>query len=195
MPGHAALIGPCQDGVAGQFGAVVTDHHPGPAALGQERDFWMRRQGHRNRRQRQQTPAETERTPSARTQRIAAGCLFSSVEHASVVAETFSTIFMIPDQQTLDCSILRALLGAGGSSPLGCSRRVYRHSPATPSSAQSETPAHASHRQHLGACVSVADHGRRIVGKDAGHRRQVADVAVDHPKERDDRGLVGGDAV
>jgi hypothetical protein len=33
MPGDAALIGPCQDGVAGQFGAVVADHHFGPAAL------------------------------------------------------------------------------------------------------------------------------------------------------------------
>jgi len=27
------------------------------------------------------------------------------------------------------------------------------------------------------------------------HRRQVADVAVDHAKQRDDRGLVGSDAV
>ena len=34
-----------------------------------------------------------------------------------------------------------------------------------------------------------------IIGKDPRHRRQVADVAVDHPKERYDRGLVGGDAV
>jgi len=31
--------------------------------------------------------------------------------------------------------------------------------------------------------------------KHARHRRQVADVAVDHAEQRDDRGLVGGDRV
>jgi hypothetical protein len=41
----------------------------------------------------------------------------------------------------------------------------------------------------------VADHWGRIVGKHARHRRQVADVAIDHAKQRDDGGLVGGDAV
>jgi hypothetical protein len=31
--------------------------------------------------------------------------------------------------------------------------------------------------------------------KHAGHRRQVADVAVDDAKQRDDGGLVGGDGI
>lgn len=33
MPVDTALVGPCQDGVAGQFDAVVADHHFGLAAL------------------------------------------------------------------------------------------------------------------------------------------------------------------
>src|SRR5215218_9858221 len=33
VPCDAALVGPCQDSVAGEFAAVVTDHHPGLAAL------------------------------------------------------------------------------------------------------------------------------------------------------------------
>jgi len=53
----------------------------------------------------------------------------------------------------------------------------------------------ASHAHHFGAGVGVADHRRRVIRKHAGHRRQVADVAVDHAKQRDDGGLVGGDAV
>jgi hypothetical protein len=51
------------------------------------------------------------------------------------------------------------------------------------------------HRGQLGPVVGVADHRRRIVRKDARHRRQVADVTVDNAKQRDDCGLVGGDAV
>ena len=35
----------------------------------------------------------------------------------------------------------------------------------------------------------------RVVGKDTGYRRQIADIAVDHAEECDDRGLVCGDAV
>src|SRR5215218_6330454 len=33
VPCDAALVGPCQDSVAGEFAAVVTDHHPGLAAF------------------------------------------------------------------------------------------------------------------------------------------------------------------
>jgi hypothetical protein len=40
-------------------------------------------------------------------------------------------------------------------------------------------------RSHLGG----------ILGKDARHRRQVADVAIGHAEERDDGGLVGCNAV
>ena len=53
----------------------------------------------------------------------------------------------------------------------------------------------ASHAHHFGAGVGVADHRRRVIRKHAGHRRQVADVAVDHAKQRDDGGLVGGDGI
>ena len=45
------------------------------------------------------------------------------------------------------------------------------------------------------AGVGVADHRRRIVGKHARHRREVADVAVDDAEQRGDGRLVGGDAV
>jgi hypothetical protein len=34
-----------------------------------------------------------------------------------------------------------------------------------------------------------------IVGKDARHWRQIADVSVHDAEQRNDRGLVGGDAV
>jgi hypothetical protein len=34
-----------------------------------------------------------------------------------------------------------------------------------------------------------------VIGKHTRHSRQVADVAVDYAEERDDRGLVGRDAV
>src|SRR5262249_38988101 len=34
-----------------------------------------------------------------------------------------------------------------------------------------------------------------MVGKHARHRHQVAHIAVNHPKQADDRGLVRGDAV
>ena len=37
--------------------------------------------------------------------------------------------------------------------------------------------------------------GRRMVGKRAGHRRQTADIPVDHSEERDDGGLVDGDRI
>ena len=43
--------------------------------------------------------------------------------------------------------------------------------------------------------VSVLRMTGRVIGKHTRHRRQVADVAVDHAEEGDDRGLVGGDAV
>jgi hypothetical protein len=46
------------------------------------------------------------------------------------------------------------------------------------------------HQGHLGASVGVADHRSRIVGEDAGHRREVADVAVDDTEERSDGSLV-----
>jgi hypothetical protein len=37
--------------------------------------------------------------------------------------------------------------------------------------------------------------GGGIIGKYAGHRRQVTDVVVDRTKEGDDRSLVGGDRI
>jgi hypothetical protein len=61
------------------------------------------------------------------------------------------------------------------------SARWRRHAPA--------------HQYHLAAGVGVSDDRSRIIGKDARHRWQVADVAVDHAEERDDGGLVSGDAV
>ena len=39
------------------------------------------------------------------------------------------------------------------------------------------------------------DHRGRIIRKHAGHRRQIADVSVDDPEQRDDGGLIGGDRV
>lgn len=39
--------------------------------------------------------------------------------------------------------------------------------------------------------IGVADHGRGIVGKNARHRREVADVPIDNAEQRDDGGLVG----
>jgi hypothetical protein len=53
-------------------------------------------------------------------------------------------------------------------------------------------------RQELRDLLRRTPNAQRIgfsLGKDARHRRQVADVAVDHAEQRDDRGLVGGDAV
>ena len=55
---------------------------------------------------------------------------------------------------------------------------------------------HAPPHQHqLALRASIADDGRRIVGKHARHRRKVADVTVHHAEERADRFLIGGDAV
>jgi hypothetical protein len=39
------------------------------------------------------------------------------------------------------------------------------------------------------------DHGSWIIREDAGHRRQIADVSAHDAEERDDGGLVRGDAV
>jgi hypothetical protein len=50
----------------------------------------------------------------------------------------------------------------------------------------------ASASSHSGR---VADHWSWIVWEDAGHLREVADIAVDHAEEREDGGLVGRDAV
>jgi hypothetical protein len=50
-------------------------------------------------------------------------------------------------------------------------------------------------RYKFAAVVGIAHDRCRIVWKHARHPRQVADVAVGHPKERYDRGLVCGDAV
>src|SRR5215831_14186853 len=52
-----------------------------------------------------------------------------------------------------------------------------------------------THGDHLALGVGVADDRRGIVREDARHRRQAADVAVDDAEQRDDRGLVGCDAV
>jgi hypothetical protein len=51
------------------------------------------------------------------------------------------------------------------------------------------------HRYHLGARVGIADHRSRVVRKDTRHGRLVADITVDDADERDDGGLVSGDAV
>jgi hypothetical protein len=48
-------------------------------------------------------------------------------------------------------------------------------------------------RIHPASAFRVADHGRGIVREVAGHRLQVAYVAVDHAEEREDGGMVGGD--
>jgi hypothetical protein len=46
-----------------------------------------------------------------------------------------------------------------------------------------------SHGDEFGAMVGVAHHRRGLVGKHAGHRRQVADIAIDNAEQRDDGGL------
>ena len=51
------------------------------------------------------------------------------------------------------------------------------------------------HQSHLDAGVGVADDRGRIVRKHAQHRREVAEIAVDDAKQRDDRRLVRRDAV
>jgi hypothetical protein len=45
----------------------------------------------------------------------------------------------------------------------------------------------------LGICIP--DDRRRKIGKHAGHRRQVADLAVHHPEKRDDGSLVGRNRI
>ena len=52
-----------------------------------------------------------------------------------------------------------------------------------------------THHAQLAPGVGVADHRSRIIRKHARHRCEVADIAVDDAEQRDDRGLVGGDAV
>ena len=58
--------------------------------------------------------------------------------------------------------------------------------------AERHTPAHFCQRA---PGVDVADHGRGIIRKHTRHGRQIADISVDYAEERDDRGLVRGDAV
>ena len=66
--------------------------------------------------------------------------------------------------------------------------------PARPTCSRRWWHAPAHHRQFAPG-FGVADHRRRKIGKHTCHRRQIADVAVDDAEQRDDRGLVGGDAV
>ena len=48
--------------------------------------------------------------------------------------------------------------------------------------------------EHLSTLAArVAHDGCRVVGKHTGHWRQVADRAVDHPEQSDDRRLIRGD--
>jgi len=61
--------------------------------------------------------------------------------------------------------------------------------------ASSAVAAFPTDGDHLGAAARVADCASRIIRKNAGHRRETADVSVDDAGERDDRSLVGGDAV
>jgi hypothetical protein len=49
---------------------------------------------------------------------------------------------------------------------------------------------------HLARLEAAAGRdGRGVARGNTGHRRKIADVAVDHAEERTDGGLVGGDAV
>jgi hypothetical protein len=52
-----------------------------------------------------------------------------------------------------------------------------------------------THRRQLAFGAGIPDDRRGVVRKHARHRRQVADVTVDHPEQREDGGLVGGDAA
>jgi hypothetical protein len=52
-----------------------------------------------------------------------------------------------------------------------------------------------THHGQLAFGADVAHDRSGIVGEDAGHRRQVADVSIYDAEQIDDRGLVGGDAV
>jgi hypothetical protein len=55
---------------------------------------------------------------------------------------------------------------------------------------------HAPARGRKLAAVCAGTHDRRlVVRKHAGHRREIADVPIDDPKQRDDGGLVGRDRV
>ena len=46
------------------------------------------------------------------------------------------------------------------------------------------------------SCLTgLGSHRSRIIGKDSRHWREIADVAIDDAEQRDDRGLVRGDAV
>ena len=59
--------------------------------------------------------------------------------------------------------------------------RWWRHAPA--------------HHDQFAVGTRVAHDGSRIIWKHARHRRQVADIAVQHAKERDDGRLVGRDRI
>jgi len=52
-----------------------------------------------------------------------------------------------------------------------------------------------THHGELTFGTRVTHHGRRVVGKDPGHRWQVADVPIYHPEECDDGGLVRGNRI
>ena len=52
-----------------------------------------------------------------------------------------------------------------------------------------------AHHQHLGPTFAVADHGSRIIWKNSRHRLEVADIAIDHAEQRDDRSLASGYTV
>lgn len=49
------------------------------------------------------------------------------------------------------------------------------------------------HHHHLAAIIDIAHHRSRIVGEHAGHRREVADVAIDDAEQPSDGRLVRGD--
>jgi len=52
-----------------------------------------------------------------------------------------------------------------------------------------------AHHRELAPGIGVAHDRGRVVREDTRHRRQVADIAVDHAEQRGDRGPVGSDAV
>jgi hypothetical protein len=78
-----------------------------------------------------------------------------------------------------------APMRGGGVANIGDRRpavaRWRRHAPA--------------HQHHFTRAADVADHRRGIVREHARHRRQVADIAVDHAKQREDGGLIGRDRI
>jgi hypothetical protein len=52
-----------------------------------------------------------------------------------------------------------------------------------------------AHHDHFALGICIPDDRRRKIGKHAGHRRQVADIAVQHAEGRNDGRLVGRNRI